>query len=217
MSGNPPPRREAWKGVADTISARARGGGGFGTDFDCAGGLIPAVAHALRAGGFDASEDGTGRGTPLAPVQPFTLAIRGRGDSHNLEYRQDGTANALLTPNGGRGGIGVGAIAFSAKDHAADASESVAPTMRAMGHSASHANGGGQLALATEWGIRRLTPRECERLMGFPENYSLIEHRGKPASDGPRYKALGNSMAVNVMRWIGRRIDTVERITREAA
>lgn len=54
--------------------------------------------------------------------------------------------------------------------------------------------------------IRRLTPRECERLQGFPDDYTLISARGKPAADGPRYKALGNSMAVPVMRWIGARI-----------
>lgn len=57
--------------------------------------------------------------------------------------------------------------------------------------------------------VRRLTPRECERLQGFPDDYTLIPYRGKPASDcpdGPRYKALGNSMAVPVMRWIGQRI-----------
>jgi DNA (cytosine-5)-methyltransferase 1 len=60
-------------------------------------------------------------------------------------------------------------------------------------------------------GVRRLTPRECERLQGFPDDYTLIPYRGKPAADGPRYKALGNSMACNVMRWIGRRIEMVER------
>jgi hypothetical protein len=54
--------------------------------------------------------------------------------------------------------------------------------------------------------VRRLTPRECERLQGFPDDYTLIPYRGKPAADGPRYKALGNSMAVPVMRWIGERI-----------
>ena len=61
--------------------------------------------------------------------------------------------------------------------------------------------------------VRRLTPTECERLMGFPDGYTQIPWRGKPASecpDGPRYKALGNSMAVNCMRWIGRRIERVE-------
>ena len=59
--------------------------------------------------------------------------------------------------------------------------------------------------------VRRLTPRECERLQGFPDDYTLIPYRGKPAADGPRYKALGNSMAVPVMRWLGERIETIER------
>ena len=60
--------------------------------------------------------------------------------------------------------------------------------------------------------VRRLTPCECERLQGFPDDYTLIPYRNKPASDGPRYKALGNSMAVPVMRWIGQRIQMVSTI-----
>ena len=60
--------------------------------------------------------------------------------------------------------------------------------------------------------VRRLTPRECERLQGFPDDYTLVPHRNKPMSDGPRYKALGNSMAVPVMHWIGKRIQMVESI-----
>lgn len=166
------------------------------------------ITHALRADGFDASEDGTGRGTPLVSIaftqnqreevralnlasalscircgdaknetllaQPYTLAVRGRNDSHDLEYRRDGTANALLTPNGGRNGIGIGAIATSS--------------------------------------VRRLTPRECERLQGFADDYTLVMFQGKPAKDGRRYKALGNSMAVPVIRWLGRRIALVESL-----
>jgi DNA (cytosine-5)-methyltransferase 1 len=92
----------------------------------------PAVAHSLRANGFDASEDGTGRGTPLVP-QAMT--------------------------------------------------------------------------------VRRLSPRECERLQGFPDDWTLIPWRKKQAEDcpdGPRYKALGNSMAVNCMAWIGERIAAYE-------
>ena len=59
--------------------------------------------------------------------------------------------------------------------------------------------------------VRRLTPVECERLQGFPDNYTNIPWRKKPESpDGPRYKALGNSMAVPVMRWIGKRIAKVD-------
>jgi DNA (cytosine-5)-methyltransferase 1 len=65
-------------------------------------------------------------------------------------------------------------------------------------------------AISTASAVRRLTPTECERLQGFPDGYTLIPYRGKPASDGPRYKALGNSMAVPVMRWIGERIQMVE-------
>jgi len=54
--------------------------------------------------------------------------------------------------------------------------------------------------------VRRLTPTECERLQGFPDGYTQVPYRGKPAADGPRYKALGNSWAVPVVRWIGWRI-----------
>jgi DNA-cytosine methyltransferase len=66
--------------------------------------------------------------------------------------------------------------------------------------------------------IRRLTPTECERLQGFPDDWTLIPYRNKPADqcpDGPRYKACGNSMAVPVMRWIGERIQMVESILAE--
>jgi DNA (cytosine-5)-methyltransferase 1 len=58
--------------------------------------------------------------------------------------------------------------------------------------------------------VRRLTPRECERLQGFPDDYTLISYRQKPAPDGNRYKVLGNSMAVPVMHWLGKRIEWVE-------
>lgn len=191
------------------------------------------VAHALRGEGFDASEDGTGRGTPLVP------------------------------------------IAFSSKDYGDDALRDVSPTLRAMGHHESHANGGGQIAIAIQgaatrenassgpdgigvrtdgaaytlearqevqavafdlvqatspqnrsipqnvsptvaarskisqisnMAVRRLTPLECERLQGFPDGHTAITFRGKAAADGPRYKALGNSMAINVMGWVLSRI-----------
>lgn len=105
-------------------------------------------------------------------TEPYTIAIRGREEGSTVEVRNDGTANALLTPNGGRAGMGVGAVGWGMQ-------------------------------------VRRLTPVECERLQGFPDNHTLISWRGKDATDcpdGPRYKAIGNSMAVPVMRWIGERI-----------
>lgn len=104
--------------------------------------------------------------------EPFTLAIRGRNEGSTVEIRNDGVANALLTPNGGRAGMGVGAISWGMQ-------------------------------------VRRLMPVECERLQGFHDNHTLISWRGKEATecpDGPRYRAIGNSMAVPVMRWIGERI-----------
>ena len=143
----------------------------------------------------------------IAVAQPYTLAIRGRGDTHQLEYRQDGTANALLTPNGGRGGSGVGAVGIfqqsSMKGKGTigyDDSGVAKPVKTQMDGQMAH------IGMA----VRRLTPVECERLQGFPDDYTQIPWRKKPASecpDGPRYKALGNSWAVPCVTWIGRRID----------
>lgn len=175
-------------------------------------------------------------------------------------------------------------VAFSSKDHGADAGV-LSPTLRAMNHTGSHANAGGQIAIAftqnqreevreiqsasalsadpgthqstfiAEYnsgsdivafgnvsdgssirnadgvsppltcrhgdpnsvaspsiGVRRLTPIECERLQGFPDNYTNVMHRGKQAADGNRYKSLGNSMAVPVMRWLGSMIEQVDKV-----
>ena len=67
--------------------------------------------------------------------------------------------------------------------------------------------------MQTNMQVRRLTPVECERLQGFPDNYTKILWRGKTETpDGPRYKALGNSMAVPVMKWIGEGIDDVNSL-----
>ena len=69
---------------------------------------------------------------------------------------------------------------------------------------------GTSIGIVTSAAVRRLTPGECERLQGFPDDWTLVPWRGKPASDGPRYRAIGNSMAVNCMEWIGQRIADVE-------
>lgn len=143
------------------------------------------------------------------------------------------------------------AIAFTCKDYGADAGP-VAPTLRAMGHGETHANAGGQVAVAyglelsnqgsggnVGWHddgapfrtlatggppgvasvdfIRRLTPRECERLQGFPDDWTLIPWRRGMAPDGPRYKALGNSKAVNCVRWIGQRIALCDAVLKARA
>jgi DNA (cytosine-5)-methyltransferase 1 len=222
------------------------------------------ITHSLSADGFDASEDGTGRGVPLiagtlstryeassnqdlsdssAPL-PLAFNLRGRDGGAMPEPADAASVRAAS------GGSSNSYVAFSAKDYGADVDE-IAPTLRGMGHDGSHANGGGQVAVAFTlhgsdgtastatptdvagsvrtnppgsienssttiaqqgMAVRRLTPRECERLQGFPDDYTLVEYRGKLAADGPRYRALGNSMAVPVMRWIGQRIAAVHEI-----
>jgi DNA (cytosine-5)-methyltransferase 1 len=69
-----------------------------------------------------------------------------------------------------------------------------------------------QRFIQTATAVRRLTPVECERLQGFPDDWTAVPYRGKPAADGPRYKAIGNSMAVPCMRWIGERIAMIETL-----
>jgi DNA (cytosine-5)-methyltransferase 1 len=80
-----------------------------------------------------------------------------------------------------------------------------------MGTPGSSSNASGPTVMQA-MAVRRLTPKECERLQGFPDNYTDIKSKGKPTPDGPRYKALGNSMAVPVMRWIGERIKQYEEM-----
>jgi len=191
--------------------------------------FVPGIAHSLRAEGHDASEDGTGRVVPLLPVDwdeeinahedisgaivrggdggrhagVMTLAIRGRGDSTDLEVRADGTANALLTPNGGRAGIGVGAVAYSIQAGATRENPKCGPDgVGVQAEVAYTIEARQEVQAVAHMAVRRLTPVECERLQGFPDNYTKIPG----AADGPRYKALGNSFAVPVVAWIGKRI-----------
>ena len=157
------------------------------------------VAHALRADGFDASEDGTGRGTPLVPVHAVAFAENSRAEVRMMDG--DGQIAPQLTTGGGKPGQGQPCIAFHASQD---------PDFGDVTHPLD--TDGSSIGVITGWRVRRLTPTECERIQGFPDGYTAVPFRGKPAADGPRYKALGNSMAVNVMRWIGRRIEMVERI-----
>ena len=287
---NPPARRESGKDIAPTISARTKGGGGLGTDFDLDGGLVAGaltsgngpgggwrigpdeavanhivthapemarcvttregssqdyetttmVAHAIQAGALRTNPNSGPDGVGVQEGVAYTLEARAEvqavcvtGDiSHTLKAEgadasEDGT------------GRGTPIVAFSAKDYGADASFDIAPTLRAGGHSGSHQNGGVMPAVAFQTSqsgvrvgdvhatldsnngsrrhngsvvgstVRRLTPVECERLQGFPDSYTAIPWRGKPADqcpDGPRYKALGNSWAVPKFIWLGKRI-----------
>lgn len=263
---DPPPRREAGQGIARPITPGSPRGSGYRNDADTADNLI---AHALRGEGFDASEDGTGRGVPLVIASGQANAEVVRDGEPSLTCLHEAPIVAFdttqITSPTNRSQPGPAkpchplsaeghppAIAFSAKDYGADASDELSPTLRSGDFDKSHANGGVMPAVAfssrfkgddgrgyerppqtyvdyvgaidtvtrhsvaSGMVVRRLTPRECERLQGFPDDYTLVTYRGKPAADGPRYKALGNSMAVPVMRWIGERIALVEQLTAAA-
>jgi len=164
---------------------------------DAGGGLNEnGPTHALTQR-YDSSEDGTGRGVPLAQQVAAQRGSHqsGSGQRYDLdhetyvpvlergyrmtrfgEYTDDGKASTILE-----------------RDYK-DATDLVAIPLKST--------------------VRRLTPLECERLQGMPDDHTKIPWRNKPAAecpDGPRYKAIGNSMAVPVMRWIGERIELVEK------
>jgi len=146
------------------------------------------VAHSLRGEGFDASEDGTGRGTPLVPVHTTGAGFWQEGFGTLRGRAQDSHENLIA--------------------HAFDARQS---DVCQYGDMTGPLDTDGQtIGLLARSSARRLTPRECERLQGFPDDYTLTPWRKGMPPDGPRYKALGNSMAVPCMRFIGERIQAVE-------
>ena len=171
------------------------------------------VTHSLRADGFDASEDGPGRGTPLVPM---AVALRGREGGGTAELSE--IPSALRASQGGSDKAHVlqnmtaagGQVAIALQTAVTPKYGDVAFTLTQP----SPTGGGQPQAVMHNMAVRRLTPRECERLQGFPDDYTLIPYtHGKPAKDGPRYKALGNSMAVPVVRWIGARIAAEEELS----
>jgi len=162
------------------------------------------VAHTLRGEGFDASEGGTGRGTPLVAVPFDTTQITSASNYSNPKAGDPCHPIAA--------GAHAPAVAFGWQNAAAQgmAVDTICPTLDKSKHP-------GAMQGAA---VRRLMPSECEALQGFPQGYTAIPWRGKPASecpDGPRYKALGNSWACNVARWVGRRISLVEQINARGA
>ena len=216
LRGDITPRRKAREEIAPTISARTTGGGGLGSDFDCDGGL---VTHTLRGDGFDASEDGTGRGTPLVAGTVSSKWAKGTGGpsgdecqnliAFNLRGREGGAAAELTdvaSLRASSGGSSRSYVGFAQNQRDEVRCVDVAGAL------AAETGMKQQTYVNTAMRVRRLTPTECERLMGFPDDYTLVPFRGKLAADGNRYKALGNSMAVPVMRWIGQRIEMVNSL-----
>ena len=200
LSGGLVPMR-ATVPVAPTLSSRRTAGGGLGSDFDYDGGLI---------------------------IEPkaVAVALRGRENGYTAELG-DEIANALRAGDGG--GSKAFVLSFAENRREEQKETQVIPILEAgkrVGTSQTDPRAGmgvgqagdpmftlqasAQHAVSVAQAVRRLTPTECERLQGFPEGWTQVPFRNKPAADGPRYKALGNSMAVPVMRWIGNRINIVD-------
>lgn len=257
LRGDPAPRREPGKAVA---ALTGNGVVTCGAD-DNQGQAGHLIAHTLRGEGFDASEDGTGRGTPLVPVAfgggntggaiDVAACLTAKGQRHDFEVEtmiaepmftlQAGKQHAVAfdpnqitsaanrsNPKPGDPVHTIPASAnppnvafFSTKDYGADATEDIAPTPegpRPTVNIRAASGGSSRSYIAQGYAVRRLTPHECERLQGLPDDHTRIPWRGRTAEqcpDGPRYKAIGNGMAVPVMRWIGQRIGAVDAILKE--
>lgn len=207
--------------IAGTLNCTGKVAGSV-TQQDAEAGML--VTHSLRGEGFDASEDGTGRGTPLVfqhkqggetqlgMSKPGCPPIRA-GHQPAVVYEnhaQDSRAKEVqvgpsLTAKAGTGGGNL-PLVFKNREGKEGGGKGPLVSEDKAFTVATHQD----QDLFHNQAVRRLTPRECERLQGFPDDYTLIPWRKGMATDGPRYKALGNSMAVPVLRWIGQRIQMVE-------
>jgi len=202
------PSREAGK-VAPTIPSRSTAGGGLGTDFDCDGGVIQQTWRIKGAAIGRKPEAGPQHGEVLADVAYTQNCV----DQHAVvsmclnaggQHRLDAESETLIPTIGGV----FSDQSFDWRSGGDLRGIDLKPTAQLQACQI-------PAVMQTSMQVRRLTPIECERLQGFPDNYTQIAWRKKPASecpDGPRYKALGNSWAVPVARWIGERINIVEAI-----
>jgi DNA (cytosine-5)-methyltransferase 1 len=209
-------------------------------DFESDTFLVQAVAPTLRGRGFDATDDGTGKGTPIIPVcfdskgsqvqtdetgAAPTLRAMTHADSHQNGGGQLAVAYSIQAgalrenPDAGPDGVGVQeghayTLEARAEVQAIAFAQNQRDEVREMAVAGALASEPGmkqQTYLATPWAVRRLTPVECERLMGMEDGFTNIPWRGKDFSpDGNRYKELGNSWALNSIDWIGERMAIVD-------
>jgi len=201
--------------------------------------VVGALACNTGPNGHDAGNFACNQAVDAGHVLPVAFAENSR---HELRLEGgDGQRTGALSTGGGKPGQGVPMIAFpanlSATQHAS--TENLSPSLGALNPTAvafnMHKSGNKASSLGISedrtdcliatanspfavqqmgMQVRRLTPEECEALQGFPRGYTNVPHRNKPAADGPRYKALGNSWAVPCARWIGERIEAVEALSR---
>jgi len=159
---------------------------------------------------FSRNDNGTDATINLAP----TMRVAGRaGGTLSIAFGAQNSANqgdsvsTEVTPTLDKSKTPAVAIGWSEE---LNALKDLQPTIQRGGAGGRHEG-----VMVPSSAVRRLTPTECERLQGFPDDFTQIPWRNKPAEDcpdGPRYKAMGNSMAVPVMRWIGEKIQMVESL-----
>lgn len=200
------PRREAGQATARGAGAGAQGSGAW------------VMAHGQGGAEIARNRTPTLTCNHEAPIAVYTgqasIAIA-FAENSRAELRLeggDGQRTGTLNTGGGKPGQGIPCIAYTTKLHNTQSNQA-GKLYEDYTTSLDRSSPPPALLMPTQ--VRRLTPVECERLQGFPDNYTAIPWRKKPADqcpDGPRYKALGNSWAVPVVRWIGRRI--VEHISR---
>ncbi|WP_085638027.1 MULTISPECIES: DNA cytosine methyltransferase [unclassified Pseudomonas] len=201
--------------VAPTIAGGARKSGGYSyDDVPCVAATLDASYGRLHGCSGQDANHGHSHLVVHGTQDPCVML-----DQAHALGRNSGQENAVLAiQNATRGkaqnGLGISSdgepmyTLDNGSQHAVMVAD-LSPTLRSANFR-SHSNPSTQkdtLVVASD--VRRLVPRECERLQGMPDDYTLIPWRGKPASecpDGPRYKAIGNSKAVPCVRWIGRRI-----------
>ena len=181
-------------------------------------GVMPAVAYGISSDALERSgesvEGGSAKRSGLGIDEGLSPCLKGRANAvaaplcltpWDTQQRRVFDAAAGVFPSldacANRTGGHRGPPSLMITDQRGHDGHGVAPTLRAKATSNDFTP-----MLLRDTVVRRLTPRECERLQGFPDDHTLIPYKGKPATDGHRYKALGNSMAVPVMRWIGERI-----------
>ena len=187
LSGNPPPSRKKGERIAGCLGGGSQSGGFPTTDLDNSGAFIPDTAWCLQ----ERDAKGPDSDTKEGHLIPVIHDMRGNGEGNTAPTL---TGDHLNRPTDYTPVVAIqDTRAIDKKQNKAGVSE-----------------GDNQMSIMRNSGVRRLTPVECARLQGFPDNYLDIPFRGKPATDSPKYKALGNSMAVPCMAWIGMRIQQVE-------
>jgi DNA-cytosine methyltransferase len=206
LSGNPPPSREKGKGIAFNAQGSASQGLSAGrTSPTLDKSKVHAICYGIPGNWIGRKpENGGNATTPMVDLSPCITgmdrpAVCYENHGQDSRIKECGAVSPTLNCNKAL------PIVKAQGGANAEITEGLSTTLNCNHESP---------IIADSFQLRRFTPRECERLQGFPDDWTKIPWGNKPAEqcpDSPRYKACGNSMAVPVMRWIGERIDKQEK------